>query len=76
MTKNPVLRIKEKNTQNLVAGDLLREIDDNKLQTISGGTNDWISKQAANTMGLGDNYGRVCTVSAECAFTVTCGGTK
>ncbi|MBZ9626041.1 plantaricin C family lantibiotic [Clostridium sp. FP2] len=74
--KNPLLRNAKNYNEDLASGNLLKEITDNQLETISGGTNDWLSKKAANMAGLGNNYGRVCTVSAECDFTNLCGDTK
>ncbi|MFK4480950.1 hypothetical protein ABH947_005192 [Bacillus sp. RC206] len=46
------------------------------MSLVASGTNHWASKTAAQICGLGDNYGRVCTVSAECNFTSPCGGTQ
>lgn len=73
--KNPLLRNAQNSNEDLASGNLLKEITDNQLEAISGGTNDWVSKAKANIAGLGNNYGRVCTVSAECQGFL-CGDTK
>ena len=55
-----------------VSGDLMQEIDENQVDAVSGGTNAYISKKIARGMGLGNNYGSNCTLSAECATTIAC----
>lgn len=58
------------------AGNLFEEISEQDMSLVAGGTNDWVSKTVANIAGLGSNYGRVCTLSAECNATSPCAGTK
>ncbi|WP_404485845.1 plantaricin C family lantibiotic [Bacillus sp. RC206] len=58
------------------SGNLFEEISEQDMSLVASGTNHWASKTAAQICGLGDNYGRVCTVSAECNFTSPCGGTQ
>lgn len=58
------------------AGNLFEEISEQDMSLVAGGTNDWVSKTVADIAGLGSNYGRVCTVSAECNGTSPCAGTK
>lgn len=55
------------------AGNLFEEIGEQDMSLVAGGTNDWVSKSLAAIAGLGNNYGRVCTVSAECNGTSPCG---
>ena len=57
-----------------VSGDLMQEIDENQLEdVVAGAKDDNASKRIARVMGLGSNYGRNCTLSAECATTISCG---
>ncbi|WP_061860238.1 plantaricin C family lantibiotic [Priestia megaterium] len=74
--KNPVLQSKHSLDVENPSGNLFEEISEQDMSAMAGGTNDWASKQAANLTGLGNNYGRVCTLSAECNGTDPCGGTK
>ena len=67
------MTIKKNKELDQVSGDLMKEIDDNQVDAVSGGTNDYISKKLAANMGLGSNYGSNCTLSAECATTIACG---
>ena len=66
------MTIEKKKELDQVAGDLMQEIDDNQVDAVSGGTNDYISKKLAANMGLA-GYGSNCTLSAECATTIACG---
>jgi hypothetical protein len=75
-TKNAIIQNKYSMTKKNPAGNLFEEISEQDMSLVAGGTNDWASKTAADIMGLGNNYGRICTISAECATTNPCGGTK
>lgn len=76
LLKNPIIQNKYSMKEKNPAGNLFEEISEQDMSLVTGGTNDWVSKQVADIAGLGNNYGRVCTVSAECNLTSPCGGTK
>ncbi|GLI86439.1 hypothetical protein ANABIO32_42450 [Rossellomorea marisflavi] len=73
-TKNPTIQITHSMKEKNPAGNLFEEISEQDLSLVTGGTNAWVSKKLANIEGLGNNYGRVCTLSAECNATSPCGG--
>ncbi|QHZ48134.1 plantaricin C family lantibiotic [Bacillus sp. NSP9.1] len=69
--KNPILR--RNNNENHPSGNLLEEIREQDMSEIAGGTTDAVSAAIARSVGLGNNFGKYCTWSAECAGTVSCG---
>ncbi|KAA0806317.1 hypothetical protein COA05_30890 [Bacillus thuringiensis] len=73
LLKNPVLQNKYSMKEKNPAGDLLQEVNEQEMQEVNGGLGGAESRAIAKRMGLGDNYGTMCTVSAECMFTISCG---
>ncbi|RWQ71006.1 plantaricin C family lantibiotic [Bacillus cereus] len=74
LLKNPVLQNKYSMKEKNPAGDLLQEVNEQEMQEVNGGVlGPAESRAIARKMGLGNNYGSMCTVSAECMFTISCG---
>ncbi|MDA1477689.1 plantaricin C family lantibiotic [Bacillus changyiensis] len=69
--KNPLLR--KRSIENHPSGDLLEELKEQDMSDITGGWGTRAQSIAkARSMGLGTNYGKYCTLSAECFSTIPC----
>ncbi|RWQ71007.1 plantaricin C family lantibiotic [Bacillus cereus] len=73
LLKNPVLQNKYSMKEKNPAGDLIQEVNEQEMQEVNGGIGPAESRSQARRMGLGDDYGSLCTISAECLFTISCG---
>ncbi|ANC22990.1 MULTISPECIES: plantaricin C family lantibiotic [Bacillus cereus group] len=70
-SKNPVLQNKYSMAEKHPAGNLLEEINEQEMNNVNGGYN--LSAAIAHAAGLKGNYGKMCTYSAECMGTISCG---